>query len=617
MHIKYLFFKVVYGCFLLVISCSGKDIEKRTVDPFKVYMPDFNLAIEQNDHYRAWNIQGGLTSRIFRKKIYKSSLKDSLYYVFSGLQPFSGANIGFCAQNLIFLPHQSRQIRICLQYEYSRYPDAENELFFEIIFRKSTVVLQKDSIALPFTYRIDKEEEIPQQINSKEFNLDIPAQTDNAVLYIKDKGSALSIVALGRCDIAIDGKALSTYTYDHSLPFTQREIQSIQSQISDSLMISADTRLIGIGKSILGCKEFEHQQMNIIKNWIINKKVRFLGYEIGFLQGYYINEYIHGRMNDIEEILKHGETSFYNQINVDLFHFMRSYNEENDYPLTVIGFDIDFQLQQPERIWNRLETLFPDNPQINQCLERFFDIVTIENSLSQNQVDGLQKILKEVNSNYMGSLYERYFQFLLSEYINHFDYIEIDRIMSFKQRRQQVMAENITVFFNMLPEDLKLIIVGHLDVLSKKQLTKDEQNTSSTGYYLNEVFKNQYQLIGLYAGYGSFFANRNAGYEDEVMLSENERGVFYFSQNPVDNNETDKRTYLVSYPVGKSIEQLCLELSKPVFYLNHIQNMLLLDKVSCSRTIGDQYFLMQFEPSNIRSEVDIIWFTEKCHSIFN
>ncbi|MDR2622791.1 MAG: erythromycin esterase family protein [Dysgonamonadaceae bacterium] len=567
---------IVY--FVLIVSCTGKTGVQKPIDPFKVYMPDFDLAVEQNEHYQAWDIHGEFIGGIFRKKIYKSSLNDTLYYVSSGIQPFDGVNVGFCARNLIFLPPQSQQMKICVQYEYSHDPDDEDKLYFEVVFKKSTVVLQKDSVILPSTYRIDREEEITQNVNTKEFILNIPDQADNAVLQIKDKGLALAMVALRRCDIEIDGKALSTYAYNHSLPFTRQEIKSIQSKMSDSLIIPADTRLLGIGESIGGCKELEQQRTDIIKDLINNQQVQFCGYEIGFLLGYKINEYIHGRLNDIEEILKEGEASFNNQVNIDLFRFMRYYNEQHNYPLTVMGFDIDFQLQQPERIWTQLERLFPDNQKISRCLNRFFDMVTAGENLSPNQIDELQKILKESKGDYIDSLYERYFQQILSDYMNHFGYTGIDRI-SFKQRRDRIMAENIIFYFSNLPENSKMIVAGHLDVLSKKQHAKNELNTSSIGYYLSEKFEGQYRVIGLYAGYGSFF------------------------------------DYPISYPIGKSLEQLCLELNKPVFYLNNIQTVPLLDKTAYSRTIKDQYFLMQFEPSDIRREVDIIWFRKECHSI--
>jgi hypothetical protein len=284
--------------------------------------------------------------------------------------------------------------------------------------------------------------------------------------------------------------------------------------------------------------------------------------------------------------------------------------------LTVIGFDVDFQLQQPEKIWIQLERLFPDNPKISQCLNHFFDLITIDRNLSPNQIDELQKILKESNGNYRDSLYELYFQYILSDYINHFSYTGIDRI-TFKQRRHRIMAENITVFFSNLPEDSKMIIAGHLDILSKKRHAKNDLNTSSTGYYLSEKFKGQYQVIGLYTGYGSFFANEDTGYKDQIVLKENEQGAFYPSQDVDNSDEQDKHNYPISYPIGKSIEQLCLELNNPVFYLNYIQNVPLLDKTAYSRTIGNQYFLMQFEPSDLRREVDIIWFRKESHSIIN
>jgi erythromycin esterase-like protein len=576
----------IYCSILFVLPAQEINYSK-SVDPFKIFTPDFNQSIEENDRYQEWDIHGQFPG-IARKKLYKSELKDSLYYVYSGQEWMNGATANFHTQKRISLPDQSKRMTIRLQYEF--YPHKNlSELFLETVFNERTLLLQQSCFTLPITSKPYENKDTLVKV--EEFNLDIPAGANNAILRIKtndEKG--ISFVALNRCDILIDGKPLNTYAYDHTSPFSEHEIQQIRARTADTLIIPDNVRLIGIGETVYGCRDFNEQSSSIIKSRIMNGQVRFFGFDVSFLDGYRINEYIHGKTDDIEKTLSDAGDVFNNPANADLFRFMRQYNEQHDYPLTVMGFDIHTYLPKLENFLAQFEELFSDVPKIGRCMEKLRDVYKLNGlrNPSQNQIDTLLEILEEPDKeNNKRSLYERYYPVILSTYIGRLNNNGLENI-KFLRRRDSLMAKDIAAFFELLPENSKMIITGHLGHLSKKQQNEEDyaRLTPVAGHYLSEKYKEQYFVLGLHVGTGSFFSHYYDGYDPTAV----------------------HKNYPLTTPLGKSLEQLCMEMNVSSFYLSRLETIPLLDKIQYARFCANRYDPLQFKPKNIRQEVDAVWF---------
>jgi erythromycin esterase-like protein len=582
-------------CGLPLLLYAQNNNNEKAIDPFKVFSPDFNQSIEKNDIYQEWEIRGVFPG-IFQKKIYKTAIQDTVYYVCPGYKNQDGVNSKLHVRKLVFLPDRSKQITVHLQYEYCPYK--ASELFFEIKFNKCTSLLQQKRFTLPATFQIDNKLGYDSLITVHEFNLNIPTQADNAILCIKSEESAgLSQLALSRCEIEIDGNPLESYTYDQTLSLLEEEILQIKKQISDTLMIPDNIRLIGIGESVHGCLGFAQKQSEIIKNLILHNHIQFFGFEISFLQAYHINEYIHGKKDNIEEILLKAGGSFNNSENINLFQFMRAYNEEYNYPLTVMGFDIDIVTSQDEFLF-QVENLFSHNLQISQCIDLLSNYLKKQNDryrgLSQTQINHLQKVVKETYKQMdKASLYEAYFLFTLSDYINRFNYNLLEKI-EYKRKRDSIMAENTMAFFDCLPENSRMFIAGHLGHLSQKQQYdgKYGRSTSPMGYYLSKRYERQYFVLGLFTGSGTFFSHHYKGY----------------ASNPVEKH------YPLAVPIGNSLEQLGMAMNIPTFYLNNPKEIAPLEKIRCFRSCGNQYCPFQFQPGNIQEEVDAVWFLRESQS---
>lgn len=142
-----------------------------------------------------------------------------------------------------------------------------------------------------------------------------------------------------------------------------------------------------------------------------------------------------------------------------------------------------------------------------------------------------------------------------------------------------------------LPDNSKAIAYAHLGHISKQKGERELQgtSTSSMGYYLFQKYGQKYTTVGLFAGSGTTWTGRYYGYD----LSDK------------------RRVYPVLSPIGKSVEQLCLLMNKSSFYLNNISEFPLLDRIDSERSMGQYWQPMQFEPVDLRKELDAIWFTKE------
>jgi hypothetical protein len=54
-------------------------------------------------------------------------------------------------------------------------------------------------------------------------------------------------------------------------------------------------------------------------------------------------------------------------------------------------------------------------------------------------------------------------------------------------------------------------------------------------------------------------------------------------------------------------------MDKKEFYINEVCSLSVLDKVLYGRSAGSRYNVMQFEPIDLRKELDIVWFTKESY----
>lgn len=555
------------------------------VDPFKLYMPSFNTAREKNDIYQEWVITNLLLG-VHKFGIYNQDQKDSLYYLRSGNKRIEAA-VFFHAQYGIPLPKSCKRMKINLKYEYRTIN--HSEFLMNIAFNNKTTLLKSINIPLEPTF---SEEDIILPFSNKKIKVNIPFGANNCVVQLMTN---MGMVALDRCDIEIDGKKIEAYTYNQAPPFSSSELKQIEKELSGTLQINDQVKILGIGESLHCSLELIEQATNIVKEKITNGDYRKIFLEVSPMLGYRINQYVQGESTNMESITNMSKNSYNNSYFIDLIKFIKVNNQKNKEKVIIAGFDIAMDKNSLDSLFRDVVSIYPKSEEIKSCA-----IMLTE--LAQQNSDNKLRALKGSNIEKISSLlcqaiekskerhdvYESYiYNYLLVWVRNSSSHYANNKLT---QSRDSVMAENVSYLIQYLPETSNTIILGHLGHIAKNKQNRELKGcyTSSMGYYLFQKYGKKYMVLGLFAGSGTFWAGRYDGY----------------------NLNVKKGIYPVAYPIGKSIEQLCILMNKSSFYINNIKDFSILDRIVYERAQGAYWEPMQFEPVDLRKELNAIWFTK-------
>jgi len=528
-----------------------------TSDPFRSFTPDIYTSINQNNKYQEVFFYGVLKGVNIDKRYYED-IKDSMIFVSSG---FHGANFLLHIPRRICLPENGNKLEIEIVYEYAPYPNITN-LFLETVFYNKNTVEKEYIERISPTMKIgDKSKK--KNITTAKYKYQIPDRANNvlAILYTYDKNAVerlyvkdsiyttetgVAYLALKKFGFKVNGKPLEEYAYDHKIPFTKQEVDNIRSNVDDSLKINDNARIVGLGESIHGNSAFYKETNELIKQ-LIAEGFTLIGLETPITDGIRLNDYITGRNNDnIDSILSKNNTlNFYNNsVTKELFDYLKTYNKSHNNRISVFGFDVPLMD-------------YKDSLKVYSAIDFKINNANIYNANIYN------KYLKNFYNKF-GSYYNKGLSYELLQ-----------------RHRDRIMSENIFYMDSIFSEKNKMVLVAHLGHLSKREFPEH-----STGFFLSERYRERYNVIGLFTGKGSFLSQHFEGFNKERII----------------------RQYPLSSPIGKSLEQLCNTFDKNLFYINDVKKIELLDKILYSFDIGSGYKVMQFEPIDIRKELDNICF---------
>lgn len=543
---------------------TGKDTTILS-DPFRTYTSDIYTTINENDIYQEVRFNG-FFANVKPDSMYYENVDDPVVFVQSG---FNGLNSLLQIQRRIILPTGGKRLDIDILAEYFSYEGKDTagedisgeNMTMEVLFLKGNTIVGKHTEIIPPTMQLEKSSQSYVNGNTlpeRSYRFRIPRGTDNlrATLYTYDKQvidslcagdkisnsdlfSATGLVALylNKFGFKVDGKPLETYVYDHSIPFEEKEITTLSSQISDQLELDDSIRIIGIGESIHGSGTFYRQTKKIVKE-LVDRGFTTIGLELPITDGMLLNDYVHGTGDNIDTLLHNREVSFYANTEMkEMFDFLRLYNRDNHTTISVFGFDV------------------PRKDEVNKL-----------------------KRLVEKEKNDAGGIFGSYLQDYYQEYANYYSEQPPFFKTLLSRQRNKIMNRNICYVDSLFSSGQKMILIAHLGHLYKR----GAPDPLPAGHYLSEKYGREYGVIGLFAGDGDFFSGNHEGFSNEKIIKE----------------------FPLSKPMGKSLEQLGNALGKESFYLNNASNIELLDKVLYTRYLGAGYSPMQFEPAEIRKEMD-------------
>lgn len=567
---------------------KSQGLTEKPVNPFDLYTSNFSEARKKNDEYQEWYIYN--FKGVHRKNVFYDGIKDSLSCLISGLEglPFA---VNFHAQYNLPLPGSIKKINLDLVYGFLSYN--EGSFYCNVIFNNHTMKLRGAKIPLSPTTKFGGKN---WKLALKEIELDVPKEADNFIIQLKSgESSVAGSVVLGSLDLRLDGKDISDYGFNQNHAFSSKELRKIKSKTSKKLSISNSTRVLGIGESLHGNKEFQEQNYIITKENILKNDFKTLLIEASPVFAYRFNRYVHGDESALKDLTTVKSNVFSNSIFIKLLDFIKSYNHEHNKKVSISGFDILKNERGLLTLFEKVLTFFPNSPELKACIELLQNKGGI---INPNVASEIKILLEEAISKSKSNrnVWEAYiYNYLLGWTQNRGG---LGDELKYLRARDSIMANNVSfVLDNLLPENSKVILIGHLGHIAKNIHLREFkfQFTNSMGFFLSQKYGKKYTAIGLYTGSGSFWAKRYNGY----------------------NLTPEEGEYPISPPIGRSIEQLCTLIDKPSFYINRICRIPLLDKVFYERSQGTLFEPMQFEPTDLRKELDVIWFTRNSSHLEN
>ena len=328
--------------------------------------------------------------------------------------------------------------------------------------------------------------------------------------------------------------------------------------------VLSNKTIIGLGECVHGSKTINNIRFDVTKALIEKNDFDNIAFEMSFNTGLRINHYLQTGEGNIEQILQESHFFLNSAEMLDFVKWIKHYNEQSVKPVNIYGFDIQVNIdivedlqkyyantdKKAENITATLIGIIANNggiwafrkyPEILQdSVMKITSRLTEKHHLNRKEyilksgfveyeyaakrIEVLSNLLKMINSGYGQSL-----------------------IM-----RDSCNAELIKWIKNFEGEKSKIILLAHNGHLGKSLWFYPRARTLSTqgfyeyfpekfitGYYLNEIFDDEYYFIGTQFSSGFFM-----GFDPE--------NEFRLSKLEVTPPESDSFTNLLQLAADKS-----------------------------------------------------------------
>lgn len=138
------------------------------------------------------------------------------------------------------------------------------------------------------------------------------------------------------------------------------EIKANSFSFLDNLL--NDVRIVGYGEDTHGTADFTTLAEELMKYLSDKQGFKILIIETGFGEGQYLNDYIHGKRNDLKTILdKHNSTWRYKTKEFyQLMDWLKEYNKNNSDKIYLYGCEMQYVISDVNRIKEYLEKVSSD-----------------------------------------------------------------------------------------------------------------------------------------------------------------------------------------------------------------------------------------------------------------
>ncbi|MCH2196945.1 erythromycin esterase family protein [Kordia sp.] len=274
-----------------------------------------------------------------------------------------------------------------------------------------------------------------------------------------------------------------------------------------------DVKIVGYGEDTHGTAEFTVLAEELMKYLSEKHDFKVLIIETGFGEGQYLNDYIHGKRDDLKTILnKHNSTWRYRTKEFyQLMNWLKSYNKNNDDPIYIYGCEMQYVISDVNRIKAYLQKVNSDFPlegfekhlwqQIEESEKTAYYLSYAR--LKQHFIDNYEAFVAESSEKEFSMAYQHVA--VLGQFVTAI-------IQHVEQRKRDFrdiyMEQNIEWILNFHGTDAKAMYWAHNAHVGD---WIDNGIVDVTGYQLRKRYGNYYYNIATDFGTGEFLAFSQEG----------------------------------------------------------------------------------------------------------
>lgn len=393
-----------------------------------------------------------------------------------------------------------------------------------------------------------------------------------------------SALFVDNMQLIVDGKVTVLNSEDDKNIIEDNSILNVipDSLIEKNISLIPDfsgPRVIALGESMHGSGSISQCVYTTIKHLISDENYRLVLFEINFELGLWLNEYVSNNI-EVEEVEKRliGYNLDFIML-IDLLDWIKKYNVTSEEKVIVLGMDMYIpMLNIPgfDHLSDLLKACSPNLDDIHNFSDycKKLEYEKAKTYIIESNFFGINDAIKRrciLRAIQLRQTQLNFHPLLLYDRRPGNTLIEGDRdLIQFQNTR--------FVIDSLLYEGQKAIVYAHLGHVNKKNIFSGRLYIPSLGYYLNQYYKDDYFVIALLIGKGSYSNTDSSG------------------------NFNSSLPLLI--PVKGSIEELLLESNAPYLYTRTSS----LGKTYFSRNIGMYSTENQFYPYSCKSRFDAIMF---------
>ncbi len=345
-----------------------------------------------------------------------------------------------------------------------------------------------------------------------------------------------------------------------------------------------ERRLVQLGESSHGSKEFNHLKVRLIKYLHQNLGFNVIAFESSFFGVNYANKRIES--SSAELTMRSIFGPWHTDEVIELFSYLK-YTRTTSNPLILTGFDVQssgfqdrFLLDEYEKYFDPISSEFTDSLITNETLiteqlQNFFNNSCTSNNANDNcstLADSLKRIADTQEALYHEALQltynypmESYEKFLTQNIKSRMAYIN-QNVSTFLQgssegynTRDRGMFENLSFLLTNRYPNEKVIVWAHNGHIKYQQtstlgLNGSSQNQIPMGHHLFQSFNNELYTIGLYMIRGTSGLNNSSPQEVTALQDNSLEAISYYARKaalfvPIDRHGsmTDENQFIYKY----------------------------------------------------------------------